>query len=675
MKKLLSFLPTHFTICLIVGIVLQFHYKLWLFTNLQSCLVFLILVFILLLFNYFKKIILFTVSSWVLFVLIGMFVVFSQDLSKRENYYTTLHSADSIITFKVDKIVKDNLYYDKYQGSILKVGTYKTVGAIILNVQKDSLQKTATVGNVFLFKSAFIEVKKPLNPYQFDYKNYLEKQGIYHQVFLRNTAFLIGDSKHNSIYSIAESIRNKIEVSLLENDIKGEELAVIKALLLGQRSDISKELLEDYTRAGAIHILAVSGLHIGIILLILMSLFNPLERFKNGKTIKIILVLLFLWSFAIIAGLSASVVRAVTMFTAVAIGMTFQRKTMVLHSLITSMFVLLLVKPMFLFDVGFQLSYVAVGSIVTIQPIISAVWKPKWKIIDKIWQLSTVSVAAQIGVLPLSLFYFHQFPGLFILSNLVIIPFLGTLLMGGILVIFLSLLSVLPTFLAEVYVFVISLMNRFVSWISIQETFLINDIAFSGLLLVIFYMCLLFFFHFYEKKSFRSIIAFLLVVFLFQISLFYEKKQMETTNELIIFNKSRHTVVGENQNGNLKIYHDLDSISILNTNFINDYNRAKEIKKLTFRNQLPTVFKFKKEVLLVVDSLGVYMIKEAQNSTILLIQSPKINLERLIKEMQPKLIIADASNYKSQVFNWKLICDTKGIPFWDTVENGAFILK
>ena len=127
--------------------------------------------------------------------------------------------------------------------------------------------------------------------------------------------------------------------------------------MLGERKEISKQLIIDYSRAGTIHILAVSGLHVGIILLILTWFFKPLERLKRGKQFKTLLVVLFLWMFAFVAGLSASVVRAVTMFTFLAIGLSFQRKNVVEFSLISSMFFLLVLKPMFLFDVGFQLSY------------------------------------------------------------------------------------------------------------------------------------------------------------------------------------------------------------------------------------------------------------------------------------------------------------------------------
>jgi competence protein ComEC len=608
-------------------------------------------------------------------VFVGVYIVVRQDLISNKEYYGNYNPSDSLVTFKVSKLLKSNLYYDKYIGKVTNVGSVKTIGEILLNIQRDSVDAQVKINDLFYFKAAFVSVGIPKNPYQFNYKAYLEKQGVYHQVFLRNTKYIHQNSSQNSIYKIAESIRNRVEEKLELNGFKGEELAVMKALILGQRNNISKELLQEYTKAGAIHILAVSGLHVGIILLILTFIFKPLDRLKNGKLYKTVLIVSLLWVFAIIAGLSASVVRAVTMFSAVAIGMTFDRKTFVTHSLITSMFLLLLIKPMFLFDVGFQLSYLAVFSIVTIQPKISGVWKPKWKLVDKFWQLFTVSIAAQIGVLPISLFYFHQFPGLFMLSNLVIIPFIGVILMGGILVIILSLLNVLPKFIGELYNGIIGLMNDFVGWISIQESFLIKDISFSTSLLIISYCCVFSGIYLLEKSSFRKWVFFLVTVVSIQVCLLFEKQHRILTNEIVVFNKSRQTIIGETKNGFLTVYHSLDTISIKNLGAIKDYKIGAEMKHVNFKNEIPNVINFKDNYVLVIDSLGIYTIKGVKNPIVLLRTSPKINLERLLKELQPKQIIADASNYKSQVLNWKFICNKSNVPFIYTQEDGAFILK
>ena len=193
----------------------------------------------------------------------------------------------------------------------------------------------------------------------------------------------------------------------------------------------------------------------------------------------ILIIVLLLWCFAIIAGLSPSVTRAVTMFSTISIAMHLKRPTNIYNTLVISAFVILLFKPTFLFEVGFQMSYLAVLGIVSVQPIIYKLWKPKLWAVDKIWQIFSVTLAAQAGVVPISLFYFHQFPGLFFISNLVVIPFLGAILIGGILVIITSLLNILPQVLANIYGMIISWMNDFVSWVSLQEEFLFKEISIS----------------------------------------------------------------------------------------------------------------------------------------------------------------------------------------------------
>jgi competence protein ComEC len=471
---------------------------------------------------------------------------------------------------------------------------------------------------------------------------------------------------------ISEKFRDGIQESLEKYNFKADELAVINALLLGQRQDISKELIADYTRAGAIHILAVSGLHVGIILLILSWIFKPLERLKQGKFIKTILVVLFLWIFAFIAGLSASVVRAVTMFTFLAVGLAFQRKNVIEFSLISSMFFLLVLKPMFLFDVGFQLSYLAVFGIIWIQPRLYKGYKPRFKIVDKFWQLITVSFAAQVGVLPLSLFYFHQFPSLFWLSNLIIIPFLGAILIGGILIIFFSLIGFLPQFLGTFYGFVISLMNNFVGWISKQEQFLWKEISMSFFLMVSCYIFVIFAARFLIDKSARKLIYFLISILIIQSVLVFETHQKKIKKEFIVFHKSRNSVIGIRTGQKLLVHHDLDSLGIQKSNFITSYRIGENVDQ-AFNMNIPSFFEFEKQQILVIDSLGIYQLKGLKNPIVILQYSPKINLERLIKIINPKQIIADGNNYKTFVNRWKVICENEKTPFYYTGINGAFV--
>ena len=541
-----------------------------------------------------------------------------------------------------------------------------TKGTVLLSVRRDSTKQNLIVDDRMLIQHHFVDLQAPMNPHQFDYKAYLARQGIHQQIYLNHDELLILKPSSTFLGQIAQ-IRVQIQESLMKEGFDEDEFGVINALLLGQRQEVSKELLNDYSKAGAIHILAISGLHVGIILLILSWLFKPLEVLPNGKLIKLLLIVITLWFFALLAGMSASVVRAVTMFTAVAIGQSLQRKTSVVHSLIFSMFILLLCKPMFLFDVGFQLSYSAVYGIVTIQPKLVQFWMPKWKLIDKVWQLTTVSLAAQLSVLPLSLFYFHQFPGLFLLSNLVIVPFLGIILMGGILIIVLSLLSMLPEFLVQLYGAIIFWMNAFIRLISEQEAFLFSGISFSLWMMLSSYLLIIFGYRFFENRRRQRLIFFMMSVLFIQGVLVFEKIETESKSEFVVFNQRRVSVYGITT-GN-RFYSSSEEDRNVASYVVGENVQFEKLKdSIKF-------LKFNSQQIIIIDSLGIYEIHGLKSPIVLLQYSPKINLNQLIQEVQPSQIVVDASNYRSLVERWEQTCLETNTPFWNTSQNGAYILE
>ncbi len=592
-----------------------------------------------------------------------------------KNHYSKHHKLhkDSIykIQFSIREILKSGNYRDKYVINLLKVDTNKVSGKLLLNITKDSLALHLEIDDVYMSKMHFSTIKAPLNPSQFNYKNYANKKHIYHQLFTTyKTLFKIDSVKH-SPYGYAALIRKKINLSLEPYGFKTDEIAIINALLLGQRQDMSAEIHNNYVRAGAIHILAVSGLHVGILLMLLNYIFQPLEYFKYGKLIKTILIVSMLWFFAVLAGLSASVVRAATMFTVVAIAINLKRPTNVFNTLAISMFVLLLCKPSFLFDVGFQLSYLAVFAIVTIQPMLFSLYRPRFKLDLLIWNVLTVTFAAQLGVLPISLYYFHQFPGLFFLSNLVIIPFLGILLGFGIFIIIFALLNLLPQVIASFFGKIISAMNAFVDWISHHEDFLFQNISFNGFQLILSYLFIVSSICLIKSKAYKNIISFLIVVLLFQGYLFINSYQ-SSNNTFIIFHKSRHSILGILQNRQLKLYHNVSMIT--NEKLINNYKVDKNLEIITL-DTIRNVYTFKNKTLLVVDSLGIYKIKSFKADFVLLHNSPRINLARLIDSISPELIISDGSNFKSYQERWAKTCSIKKTPFHQTSEKGAFIYK
>ena len=675
--QLLKYIPLQLTFCLVLGIFTGF------FLNLNPIFVIVSLVtllsilgiFYLLAYKFIIPSIYFTITALLSFYLIGITsITIHNDLNNKKHYtkyVSELQPRTALI--KVESILKANDYYDKYVGEVLKIEHHETQGKILLNINKDSLQNDLNVDDVLVIKTNFELINGPKNPYQFNYKFYLEKQNIYRQITTSKKEIFILDGQKTSIKGLAHKFRIRINQSLIKSGFNGDELAIINALLLGQRQEMSKEILENYTKAGAVHILAVSGLHVGIILLIITVFLKPLDYLKHGKLIKLIITLLLLWTFAFIAGLSASVVRAVTMFTALSIGLAFNRKNSLYKNLIISVFFLLLFNPYYLFEVGFQLSYLAVFFIVWLQPIIYSVWKPSFKPLDYFWQLFTVSVAAQIGVLPLSLYYFHQFPGLFFVANLLIIPVLGLILGLGIAIIFFSLINLLPKALANFYQGVIDLMNHLIAWIADQESFLFQEISFSLLLMLSIYLFIIFCFRWIENKTVNKFKYVLVTIVLIQVVFIFEEHKTSSYNELVIFNKSKASALAIKENYELRAASNLD-LSIQKETF-KDYIIGSGVSKITMMDTLKNVYQVDDEKLLIVDSLGIYRINDFVPDMVLLSNSPKINLERMIDEINPNFIIADASNFKSYVLQWEKTCINKGIKFYYTAKEGAYVKR
>ncbi|MFT5846457.1 ComEC/Rec2 family competence protein [Psychroserpens sp.] len=677
--KLLNFTIIKLTCCIILGILIAEYITVSLYTSIYTSFILVCLLAVVFFINrtHLHKTIWFGLITIVTTISLGVLVYNTHNQSNFKNHYSQhiseAHQKSVSIVFKIREHLKSGNYNDKYIVDIIKVNGKKVTGKSLFNIRRDSTNTPHKIDDALMVTETFKAFTKPKNPNQFDYGNYLRKQYVHHQIFTQSASVVSLESKRSSIFGYADGIRTHINKKLQNYNFKPEELAIINALILGQRQDMTKEIYESYTDAGAIHILAVSGLHVGLILLLLTVGLKPIEQLKNGKIIKVILILILLWSFAIIAGLSASVTRAVTMFSIVAIAMHKKRPTNIFNTLAISMFVLLLVKPMFLFDVGFQLSYLAVLAIVSIQPLLYKLWQPHWKVIDYFWQIFTVTLAAQFGVVPLSLYYFHQFPSLFFVSNLAIIPFLGLILGLGILVIVLAVLNTLPQFFADLYGYIISGMNMVVGWVSQQEAFLFKHISFNELQVFACYLLIITLTFWYKKPNFRRL-AFVLISILCLQGAWMFTDYQNSTNTFVIFHKSRKTLIAHKTNASLHTAHNLDSISWSRNKIITNFNVGNFITTNTL-DTLKSVYTFKNKTILIIDSLGVYNVTSFTPDYVLLCNSPRINIERMIDSIHPRHIIADGSNYTSYVNRWKQSCLKRKLPFHHTGKKGAFIIK
>lgn len=585
------------------------------------------------------------------------------------HYSTKNLETEEIWRLKVEEVLKPNDYSQSYITRVVAVGDTRASGKLLLNLTLDSVAKPLKIDDELLSLTNPEAIRPPLNPHLFDYQDYLQKQGVQHQIRTNYRSIIVKQGS-KTLFGMASNFREHIISKLKSRNFGHQELGVIQALILGKRDDISEATYNDYKNAGAVHILAVSGLHVGIILFLLEFLLSPLERLPKGKTIKLIFVVLLLWSYAFVAGLSPSIVRAVTMFSFVAYSLYLNRPTNSFNIIALSMLFILLVKPLFLFQVGFQMSYAAVFAIVWVYPQLQKFWFPDNIVVRKAWQLLSVSVAAQLGVLPISLFYFHQFPALFFVSNLLVIPFLGLILGLGIVVILLALTNLLPQFLVDGFNWTIQLMNSIVGWVARQEGFIIRNIPFDSVQMIIGYAVIIALVVFLSRPRLKSALFFFGGLIVFQSWTIWNQTQVHQKETIVLAHRTRNTILLHQLGDSLSVItSDSDNIGTIST----DYAVAERIQKVD-TSVLRNSYQIGDKKLFVMDSLGVLPLEE-QLDYLLLTQSSKINLERLIDSIRPKKIFADGSSYPSVISKWQATCIKKEIPFHYTGEKGFYDFK
>jgi competence protein ComEC len=317
-------------------------------------------------------------------------------------------------------------------------------GKVLLYLSRRDFSEPLQYGDVLLIKGKPEVVSEPSNPAEFDYKRFLTFRKTYHQHFLRKDDVQILANEPTSMF-MAYAIRIRIWADhALHENITGErEQAIASALVLGVTDGLDNELLGAYSATGAMHVLAVSGLHVGIIYMLISLILKPLNRSVKGKWTLAIISILVLWMYAFVTGLSPSVLRAVAMFSFVALARPWGQRTNIYNTLAASAFCLLIYEPYLIMSVGFQLSYLAVVGIVYLQPMLYRMWEPRSILLDKIWLITSVSIAAQVATFSLGLLYFHQFPVYFLFSNLFVIP-------GSFAVLVLGIVVILTSFIAPV---------------------------------------------------------------------------------------------------------------------------------------------------------------------------------------------------------------------------------
>lgn len=615
-------------------------------------------------------------STLMVLILSGILSLYYNDPTNHNQFYSNIPNFDTNqtqqIIFEPIKRLKPS---DKFEKLIIKINqlnnnTCKGKALLYIPISKHKNQPLA-YGNLYMVHTKLNSISKPNNPYQFDYKKYMERQSIYYSAALKKDQDYTLVGKIKNVNQYAGYLRKVLIKNINEGNLNASSKALIHAIILGQRQDIDPKTYSSYVNSGAVHLLAVSGLHVGMITLIFGFILMPLERIKHGKLIAKFFLILLLWCYALITGGSASVCRAVTMFSFLILGTLIKRPTKTINNLAVSALLLLIINPNFIFDVGFQLSYLAVLGIVIIHPMLNKLIKPKYKILKYFWTLVTVSLSAQIAVFPLTIYYFKQFPGLFLITNILLIPIMGLVIIIGLLLLVFTAPNSKLTILEKGFQLLNEYITHIVQWVGDQKRFIINPIQIDSYETFLIYCIIVLSIMYFKTKLKSTITIICLTIIGFQLKIIYDM-HTNKTNELVVFHEYKDTILARNYNRHITISSKkpYPKSSFSTNNYLTQFNKYDTVSL-----PLTHFYPLKKSYLMVIQDHVLPKQVNQKAEVILLSGSPKINLERLISIYKPKLIISDGSNYSSYVNRWKKTCKKTRTPFHNTYEKGAKIFK
>jgi len=560
----------------------------------------------------------------------------------------------------------------------------KLSGQLLVALKVDSLRPIhLKYGDELIISAKYDEVEPPYNPGEFNFKYWMASHNIYQQIFTDQAHVL--KTNHNigiTIIKFALDLREK-QIFKYRRLIKNEEaFAVASTLILGYRADLSKETLAAYSKTGTIHALSVSGSHVAIIFFLLDFLLIWLNKKWYLKIIRFILICSFIWTYALITGLSPSVVRAAIMISIFITAKTFAKNKNGYNTLAFAAFCQLLYNPFSIWDVGFQLSYVSVFGLIYLQPKIYK-WiyvKNKW--LNKIWELIALSLAAQLVTFPLCIYYFHQFPVYFLIGNLFIsIPLILIMVLG------IAVLFPFMSGLSPVFEWIIVSTNSVLKWMADLPYSTLSSVWINLTGLILLSLALGLFVYALATYHKKILTMSLTVYVIYSLNVLYDNWQAIHQKKIIFYSLRKNyaaafidgkkailltDLTAEDKNYQFSVTPALDQSQISEVEFVGlnqDSHMSNFIKK---GNQII----FHQYNILIADGKLNYkkLIGSGKFSSLWLTESTKFNLEDVSAETDYKTMVIDGTNkdYKIEIF--KIFAENKNIEYYVLKKNPAYLV-
>ena len=555
---------------------------------------------------------------------------------------------------------------------------------ILLYIQKDSMALQLKPGDILRIDLLLKTIDPPKNPASFNYREYMKRKQIIYTAYVSTDQWLWVD--YNRSFNIkhwAYQVQQKLSQIFVQYGLSGKEYQVAAAILLGNDDTMEPELKSTYSNAGVSHILSVSGMHVGIIFMILNHLLIPLEWYKKTRYLKTGILFLSVWLYATITGLSPSVIRSASMFTFVLTGAMLHRKTNIYQSLYASLFILLLINPLLIFDVGFQLSYLAVFGIVFFQKPIESLYQPKTKMGNYVWSLCSVSIAAQLATFPISIFYFHQFPNYFLLANLMVIFLSFCIMVCGIVVLAVHFFPLICNLLAKLLQLLISWMNHIIEFIQQLPGAVTENLSISITQMLMLYLCIILIFIALRNKNKRALQAALLTLLMFWISYTIDIQQSRKKTESIIFATSKTPALLFRDQGFGIILSDsiTDHTNPLYRFSIQNYILKEKIDPFFIQSNQDTIWGdfYKKGDLIVFKNKKILMVKdhnwkryEGHKVDYIFLINKNIHIADLVKKVSFRQLIWDEQIPIYQEERWLDYCKKNNVNYYSVRENGYY---